>query len=793
MVSSSGDQSSTHNSDDIECHLFSLKIESNGTVDITGFAYVSKPKWKSRVVGVRLSRGGVLSREYNVQNLTDSRVNSHSREASLDRSTTAFRCRLHLQDLDLRQEAETFDLNWRLEVVLESESRGTCATDHVAIRSWSRGGAVQFNRAEYLTPDLMLQAKWDDGVVLNVARKAVMAESYEVSGTLVHLNLRLRNFAGTHLCLRTGDQVVEETELVANSDGTVSGSIDLGAIANSQAENAYFVVTNVARVSRFVHYAPNPGTIMEGVSDCAGLYLSRSARSLFRVERRTTPLTVDSISLSGNDLIELRGWVGPTRTALRLRLASSAGRSSAAAIREGESGEFKAYIRLRDVGSPDNGPRALRSGRYKIEALDEDGAVVTVATAGRPLYQLFGSTAHAQEYNLSVSVGRAEQVTVRLESPLSDHEKSKYGRVSIRRSAHRARTEEGTALFEAFNGRSGGDNPRPICDYLFEQAPNVQIFWAVTDYSVEVPSFAKPVIIHSEEYYRLVNSTELYVTNNWLPADTKFRDTQTILQTWHGTPLKTLGLDRFHSGSDKQRANMKHMTSLWDAMISQNPYSTDRFRSCYAFEGRMLETGYPRNDVLVNGLSENERSRLRLRLGLREGQKVLLYMPTWRENDSGIFDELQFDLLSSGLGADWAVLVRGHSMTTKGEGNDLSDGVRDVSLFNNVSLLYLIADVLVTDYSSAMFDFSVTGKPMVFFAPDMDTYRNELRGMYFDLASEAPGPVVSDTYSLLNYIRDLESVRADFEEEYLAWQSKFNPWDDGRSSERVVNFLLGRG
>lgn len=792
MVLSNSDKLSTHGFEDIECHLFSLKLESDGTLNISGFAYVSTEKWRSRVVGVRLTRAGMTSREYSVQNVDDSRVNMHSKEQSQNRSTAAFRCCLDLRDLVVNQGAETFDLGWNLEVVLESESRGIRATDHVSVRSWQRGGSVQFNRAEYLSPDMMLQAKWDDGVILSVARKAVMAESYFVSDSVIHMDLTLRNFAGTHLGLRVGERIVEEAELVATGAGTFTGSVNVDGLGASPAENAYFVVRNAKRSTRFVHYAPNPGTVLERVAASDDLYVCRSARSLLRLDRKSMPLTVGSISLCGDDLVELRGWTDPANADLRLRLASSVGATAAAPIRGGGAGEFKAYIRLCEAGHPSGAWRALRRGSYRIEALNCDDAVVTEAVAGQLLYRTIGSTVQLPAYRLSVSVGRAERVAIKVDSPLSDHEKSKFGRASIRRAAHRARTVKHTALFEAFNGRSGGDNPRPIGEHLVERVPNFDIRWAVADYSVEVPSFAKPVVIHSEEYYRLVNSSELLVTNNWLPADTRQRDTQTILQTWHGTPLKTLGLDRFHSGSARQRVNMEKMTGLWDGMISQNPYSTERFRSCYAFAGQMLETGYPRNDVLVNGLSEGEILRLRQRLGVRADQRVLLYMPTWRENQTGIFAGLQLDRLQSVLGSEWSVLVRGHSMTTKGEGTWMPSGVKDVSLFPDASLLYLVADVLVTDYSSAMFDFSVTGKPMLFYAPDMDSYRDELRGMYFDLKSEAPGPVVSDLQSLIDSIQRLEAVEREYEERYSAWQAKFNPWDDGRSTERVVNFLLDR-
>lgn len=119
MVLSNSDNVSTHDLEDIECHLFSLKLERDGTLDISGFAYVSKEKWRSRVVGVRLIRAGLMSREYSVQNLVDPRVNVHSNVQSQDRSTAAFRCCLDLRDLVVNQETETFDLGWNLEVVLE--------------------------------------------------------------------------------------------------------------------------------------------------------------------------------------------------------------------------------------------------------------------------------------------------------------------------------------------------------------------------------------------------------------------------------------------------------------------------------------------------------------------------------------------------------------------------------------------------------------------------------------------------------------------------------------------------
>jgi CDP-glycerol glycerophosphotransferase len=117
--------------------------------------------------------------------------------------------------------------------------------------------------------------------------------------------------------------------------------------------------------------------------------------------------------------------------------------------------------------------------------------------------------------------------------------------------------------------------------------------------------------------------------------------------------------------------------------------------------------------------------------------------------------------------------------------------VLDVTSYPDISDLFLIADALVTDYSSVMFDFSVTGKPLYFFTPDLEHYRDELRGFYFDLLADAPGPVLSDPAELVRAI--LEPHQAAWADRYAAWQARFNPRDDGNAGDRVVRRMLEEG
>jgi CDP-glycerol glycerophosphotransferase (TagB/SpsB family) len=134
--------------------------------------------------------------------------------------------------------------------------------------------------------------------------------------------------------------------------------------------------------------------------------------------------------------------------------------------------------------------------------------------------------------------------------------------------------------------------------------------------------------------------------------------------------------------------------------------------------------------------------------------------------------------------------VRGHSRTL-GQGQELrGDRLVDVTSYPDAAELMLVADLLVTDYSSVMFDFAATGKPMIFFTPDLDHYSDVLRGFYFDLLADAPGPVVTTREQLLDAVRDAPRAADKYAERYAAWRARFTPHDDGHAAERVVQRML---
>jgi CDP-glycerol glycerophosphotransferase len=298
-------------------------------------------------------------------------------------------------------------------------------------------------------------------------------------------------------------------------------------------------------------------------------------------------------------------------------------------------------------------------------------------------------------------------------------------------------------------------------------------------------------------YLEELGRSGLLVSNLQMSKNFVKRRGTTYLQTWHGTPLKRIGRD-----NDRWKANeagwavFAEDVAKWDYLVTQNRFSTEIFRRAFAFEGEILEAGYPRNDVLSAPDAPRRRAAIRAELGIPEGARVVLYAPTWRDtlvDDSG---ELRFslaldaDALLRTLGEGHVLLLRLHYLIASRLADSLGPDVRNVSDHPDIRDLYLAADVLVTDYSSAMFDFAVTGKPIVLFTYDLDEYRDETRGFYFDLEAEAPGPLCATSGEVIAALGDIDAVHGAHAARYERFRARFCPLDDGNAARRILDRVL---
>jgi CDP-glycerol glycerophosphotransferase len=287
--------------------------------------------------------------------------------------------------------------------------------------------------------------------------------------------------------------------------------------------------------------------------------------------------------------------------------------------------------------------------------------------------------------------------------------------------------------------------------------------------------------------------------NDWLRRRFARRPGQVVLQTWHGTPLKRLGFDASATQGAQRRFDRRWPAQVanWQYVLSPNRFSTDVLRSAYRLEGELLETGLPRNDVLAGPRRDEVRARVRERLGLAPQTRAILYAPTFRD---GVIDRdnhyrldlhLDAERLRGTLGPDAVVLFRKHHYIVDPVPVTADGFVRDVSAYPDGTELLAAADVLVTDYSSMMFDFANTGRPMLFFAYDLEEYAKSIRGFYLDFEEIAPGPIVRTTDELAAALRDLDGVRARYAERYAAYVQRFCDLDDGGAAARVVDRVFG--
>ncbi|BDZ38819.1 CDP-glycerol glycerophosphotransferase family protein [Microbacterium suwonense] len=412
----------------------------------------------------------------------------------------------------------------------------------------------------------------------------------------------------------------------------------------------------------------------------------------------------------------------------------------------------------------------LPSGRYELDIPDADLAGLEVAPTLLPILRI---EAHGARVLIAAPLDPA-YVTAEGQRTLEERYISQIG------------ADENAVFFESFYGQTSGCNPRAIDRVLAERAPSVVRYWAVSDLSVEVPEGAVAVVEGTPEWWRARGSARMLIVNDWLRRRFVRKPGQHVLQTWHGTPLKRLALHR--PGFDPRRmAAVVKESRRWDALLAQNVYSARVLRKAYAFFGKPIWTdGYPRNDMLTTG----DPAPIRAALGIAPDERVLLYAPTWRDDRSEMVDFI--DPAELAARTDSVVLVRGHSRTLQPGRDRAGSRVIDVTGYPETARLLLVADALITDYSSVMFDFSITGRPMYFLVPDLEHYRGQLRGFYFDLAERAPGPLVTSQDELVRALEDPDGPGA-YRERYAAWAAQFNRLDDGGAADRVVSRILDLG
>jgi CDP-glycerol glycerophosphotransferase len=450
-----------------------------------------------------------------------------------------------------------------------------------------------------------------------------------------------------------------------------------------------------------------------------------------------------------------------------------------------------AYERLRSETGHD--PRVEEARTRHLRAVLADSG--RIAAPDRPAFHraagLPGSyTAHRAQQAVRDRRARTTAALRRRKKTL----RARVMRAAYRADLHRP-LDPHLAVYGAYWNRGVACNPAAIHAKARELAPHIRGVWVVSSRHRDRMEPGTPYVIEgSRAYWRAMATATYLINNSSFPGGFTKRPGQVYLQTHHGTPLKTMGLDQRAYPALTNGISFEKIVAhadQWDFSLSANPHTTEIWDRVYPSSYEHLNLGYPRNDIFFTATAA-QRAAVRDRLSLAPGETALLYAPTHRDYRKGFVPRLDLERLVRELGPDHVVLVRAHYFYGR---SARLHGARviDVTGHPSVEELCLASDVLITDYSSLMFDYACLDRPIISYAPDWAAYRAS-RGTYFDLLSgrpgDTPGAVATTEDELIEVFRSGEWRSARATALRAAFRERFCPYDDGRAAERVVRRLF---
>ena len=347
-------------------------------------------------------------------------------------------------------------------------------------------------------------------------------------------------------------------------------------------------------------------------------------------------------------------------------------------------------------------------------------------------------------------------------------------------------------VFRCFQGRSYGDNPRCISERLHERCPEAKIVWLFSGRTIGQMRKAVPGYVKCVSLSDRISFVEMATARVWVDNFTKNsilsgfpKGRQFYIQTWHGDrPIKKICYDEW---PDNYR-----LEEECDLVLTGSDFAQKVYRTAFRYQGEYLNMGCPRNDILVRNDPADVR-RVRAKLGVPPDTKLLLYAPTYRENEKIVPRRAQMDLgrilnLLERGGEKWLCLYRAHY---KSDGIDLTaqqNRLVDMSQYEDMSELLLVSDMLLTDYSSCAMDFCLLDRPFFMYMADYDEYLST-RGVYYD-PHETPLMIAHDQQELEALIlrTDAEAARRNCE----AVRAYYGMHETGRATDAVCDYIIER-
>jgi CDP-glycerol glycerophosphotransferase len=445
---------------------------------------------------------------------------------------------------------------------------------------------------------------------------------------------------------------------------------------------------------------------------------------------------------------------------------------------------------------------ALRSGKYAV-GLKAGASVVPVPPAPE-LMDALPVDVQLTRYSAGVETFASSPacLALNLREPLAEDERGPRNQRRLREESRVAVADRDSVFFRALYGEVANCNGLGVHEELMARGSKLTLYWSVRDHSVAIPPGGSALIEGTRPWHEALARSRYHMVNvhqlDWFAKP----EGQVLIETMHGYPYKVMGREWWEKGgfSGSQIRNYDRRAREWDYFVSPATYATPLLKAAFldsaGSTAEVLEIGYPRNDVLQSDRAEELRKRTREVLGIKHGQQVVMYAPTFRDYLTGDdttaerVDFFDFEAASRALGETYVILVRGHAFNARTHGRLLSSSrIIDVTDHPDINELILASDAAVLDYSSLRFDYAITDKPMVFLVPDLQQY-DAARGGVIDYVPTAPGPHVTTTREAVHHLADLPKLSRSTAELRARFRRDYVDLDDGHAGARLVDLVF---
>lgn len=357
-------------------------------------------------------------------------------------------------------------------------------------------------------------------------------------------------------------------------------------------------------------------------------------------------------------------------------------------------------------------------------------------------------------------------------------------------------------IFMSHRGASQySDSPMYLTEYLLQHYPGrFEIIWEVNDpaaFSYLKEKGIRLVKYSTPEEFLLLNTSKVCVTNCGFRSYLQKRRGQLRINTWHGGgayKAEAVSRQDVDAGRDRyELALLEARNNLYNLMLSSCALSTRyNIRKNFRYRGTVWKSGLPRNDIMF-GRHDEVTERVRQAYGLKDGIRMLLLAPTWKSDGDSRNIELPYralcEVLRTATGEEWRVLLRMHHLSEvdpSGLFKEYGDVLLDATPYPDVQELLFAADMLITDYSSLLWDFALTGKPVVLYTPDLDLYKN---GRGFNVPVEDWRIPYARTYEELRDIL-LHTSMEELSANTALHLEKFGSYEKGRATADLAELIV---